>query len=423
MNRKINDLTGKKFNKLLVLEKLDYRINNSIAWKCQCECGEIRIVNTISLKNAFIKSCSRCKQNINKKDIQVAKISNYLTLLEEVDSKTAGIKRSRIERRVKCQCVCGKIITIYLKHFNSGKYKSCGCKSITQKKDLSTITSIKSWNIIKPESKNTWLCACKDCKTTRILSYTFLTKGRVCTCRIPTKKIIYKKYNINIGETFGDLLVIDKENTNYICECYCGNIITTTYSKLKHGHIKDCGCTKQIETRNQIDSQFINKKFGRLTVLSRTALRYGGSERKPFWLCLCDCGKTKIVSYHNLISGNNRSCGCLQFEIAYQGIHFGNSKTRKLDKLRNTKKYKNWRLSVIKRDNSTCQICNNYFETEKLRAHHLLSFSKYNDLRYNKNNGITLCKTCHNKFHSIYTSNNFDINNFVQFKKQYDHQL
>ena len=62
-----------------------------------------------------------------------------------------------------------------------------------------------------------------------------------------------------------------------------------------------------------------------------------------------------------------------------------------------TRAYKNWRKAVFERDDYTCQMCNT--RGGKLEAHHI------NPVRDNKNtlaifdidNGITLCKTCHNK--------------------------
>ena len=48
------------------------------------------------------------------------------------------------------------------------------------------------------------------------------------------------------------------------------------------------------------------QRFGRLTVLERAGSKRSGAT----WLCICDCGETKIVESHNLVSGNTKSCGC-----------------------------------------------------------------------------------------------------------------
>ncbi|MBV5346707.1 HNH endonuclease [bacterium] len=417
MSRKINDLTGKIFNKLTVLEKLDERINNSIAWRCKCVCGNEKIVNSIALIHGFTKSCKSCKNSLTKKDTPIGKEFNHLTILEDVEYYIGN--NGRKFRQVKCLCDCGKEKIVQLRRVLSGKVKSCGCvfKKFIAKKDLMT-TTLKHWNVIKREPKDTYLCTCKKCKAVVIFNHKSLIKDKQCTCyKKQHKKTVINKHS---KEMFGDLLITKNiKNGLYECECYCGNTITTDYYKLKSGKVKDCGCNKKLKYKKLNEGMnFINKKFGRLEVLSRCVLRYGRYKKSgitPFWLCLCACGKTKIVSTHGLIGSNTRSCGCLQFEIAYQGIHFGAIRQRKYNKLRSKKKYKDWRLAVFKRDTNTCQICNNYFETDNLRAHHLLAFSKYKDLRYEKDNGVTMCIDCHNTFHNIHTSTDFTIDNYIEY--------
>lgn len=69
--------------------------------------------------------------------------------------------------------------------------------------------------------------------------------------------------------------------------------------------------------------------------------------------------------------------------------------------------YKQWRMSVFERDNYTCQKCKD--DTGgNLEAHHILNYMEHLDLRTTVSNGITLCKTCHKRFHDKYgyTKNN-----------------
>ena len=54
-------------------------------------------------------------------------------------------------------------------------------------------------------------------------------------------------------------------------------------------------------------------RFGKLVVLyavSEVKEGYGAS----LWRCRCDCGKEVNVTYFGLMSGNNKSCGCLKEE-------------------------------------------------------------------------------------------------------------
>lgn len=55
----------------------------------------------------------------------------------------------------------------------------------------------------------------------------------------------------------------------------------------------------------------VGKRFGRLVVISRAANKSGQTQ----WLCLCDCGSTKIIQGSSLTSGLTRSCMCLRREI------------------------------------------------------------------------------------------------------------
>lgn len=65
--------------------------------------------------------------------------------------------------------------------------------------------------------------------------------------------------------------------------------------------------------------------------------------------------------------------------------------------LRGSMKYSLWRDAVFIRDDWTCRSC--YVKGGKLNAHHKKCFSKYPELRFDINNGITLCKKCHNDLH------------------------
>lgn len=71
--------------------------------------------------------------------------------------------------------------------------------------------------------------------------------------------------------------------------------------------------------------------------------------------------------------------------------------TEELRLLRQTDEYKMWRNQVYARDNWTCQKCGN--KLKNLTAHHKKSFKDNPELRYNLDNGVTLCRSCHKKLH------------------------
>lgn len=81
-------------------------------------------------------------------------------------------------------------------------------------------------------------------------------------------------------------------------------------------------------------------------------------------------------------------------EKEYQSI------TRSISELgeswRRKSHYRKWRRDVLKRDNYSCKLC---CSKNKLVSHHILEAKEFPEKRYDLNNGITLCKTCHIKVH------------------------
>ena len=68
----------------------------------------------------------------------------------------------------------------------------------------------------------------------------------------------------------------------------------------------------------------------------------------------------------------------------------GGTKSRPSDRV----EYKEWTNSVLERDKHTCQECG---ETEGVIAHHIKSYAYYPELRFDIDNGLTLCEPCHSK--------------------------
>lgn len=86
------------------------------------------------------------------------------------------------------------------------------------------------------------------------------------------------------------------------------------------------------------------------------------------------------------LKGNKRS---------YKG-----GRTPKDVSIRMSIEYKLWRTAVFTRDGFTCVWCskgNKNGEKTKLNADHIKPFSKYPELRFNLDNGRTLCVPCHRK--------------------------
>lgn len=55
-----------------------------------------------------------------------------------------------------------------------------------------------------------------------------------------------------------------------------------------------------------------NDRYGMLTIIKRVPKPADKNPRGSWWLCKCDCGNEAIVNYHELHSGDTKSCGCLR---------------------------------------------------------------------------------------------------------------
>ena len=89
-----------------------------------------------------------------------------------------------------------------------------------------------------------------------------------------------------------------------------------------------------------------------------------------------------------------------------QGIPVGQWKGFKspiLLRIRKSSEMKQWREKIFERDDWTCQEC--YIRGKRLHVHHIRKFSKFSSLRFDVNNGISLCKSCHDKI--LWKEDNF----------------
>jgi UV DNA damage repair endonuclease len=106
-------------------------------------------------------------------------------------------------------------------------------------------------------------------------------------------------------------------------------------------------------------------------------------------------------------------------------------------KIRNTTKYLNWRISILKRDNFTCKICHASLKENKslrLDVHHPKTFDDIcteNNVStieqalackelWDTNNGVSICYTCHKDVEKLRTKlrNMFTLRNTGKLNNQ-----
>lgn len=207
-----------------------------------------------------------------------------------------------------------------------------------------------------------------------------------------------------MGQKFNKLTVVAPYlpglygRTAWICKCDCGKEKIFTGNSLKRNNTTSCGCDND---RNNVIRE--NKKYGRLLVLEKLYKK----KNSWYYKCLCDCGKEVIKKGSSLSSGLVKSCGCLRSEKssirAKSLVREKNPRWRggiAIDyEFRKTKEYAHWRKTVLNNGGKICKICG---AKNNLHAHHLNSYISHPEERIDPNNGVILCKKCHDHFHMIY---------------------
>lgn len=154
-----------------------------------------------------------------------------------------------------------------------------------------------------------------------------------------------------------------------------------------HNNKKFC-CNSCKTTFNWKDIKYRNRQINAHkgyipTNLSQLA-EHARSEKHRKWLSLQKKGKTPWNKGIKMpeISGENSP-------------HWIKDRSKLAKKQeRNDSSYREWRKKVWLRDNFTCKIANPNCNG-RIEAHHILGWTEYPELRYQLNNGITLCHAHH----------------------------
>lgn len=245
------------------------------------------------------------------------------------------------------------------------------------------------------------------------------------------------------NKKFGKLKAIEpsdemssKKYIRWKCLCDCGNISYVITANLINGAVQSCGkCITRKGSPSTVSS-LVGKKFGKLLILE--LLKERDKWNQKLYFCLCDCGNKIIRAQYNFTRKNKAPldhCGCETINriktnrSTFAGENNPNWKggvTNSRNKIMQSEKYKEWRLSVFERDNFTCQVCNDK-SGNNLEAHHILNFAEHSELIFDISNGITMCKNCHNpnkknSFHYNYGVKNNTKEQLIKFIKEKNYE-
>lgn len=129
------DLTGRQFERLLVLGEVKKEGSSKRFWRCRCDCGRETIVEDSHLKSGHTKSCGCYRREIQRKkglDICGQRYGR-LVAIRPVYSGEDGVHMS--SGSWECLCDCGKRCVCLKDNLRSGITKSCGCLQEEQRKE------------------------------------------------------------------------------------------------------------------------------------------------------------------------------------------------------------------------------------------------------------------------------------------------
>lgn len=234
------------------------------------------------------------------------------------------------------------------------------------------------------------------------------------------------------GERFGKLTLVrlseshlNEErqpttwNSQFVwdCICECGKETKATEHNLEWMFRKCCGC--------EDGRLHEGTNYGDLTVRGRYDVRDEKLyfKKTEMTLCYCKCGKRILLHKDDILHGLVIHCGCKgNLEVNFIDeeclVDEERRKSRNYPVEEGQISYATFRKRVLERDNSTCVICGyKYKEKYDIVVHHLDAYFSYPERRTDVENGVSLCKKCHNKFHRKYGKRDNTEEQFKEFYK------
>lgn len=173
-----------------------------------------------------------------------------------------------------------------------------------------------------------------------------------------------------------------------------------SWTLLQRGHVcKECSYDQMRKTNND----FLKEVY-ELVENEYTFLEEYKSTHEKIKVKHNECGYEYKVQPSSFLSG--RRCPECALEIIKGKNHYlYNPDLTEEDRLKTRRilgkeNHERWRKQVFQKDSYTCQCCGKHGGV--LNAHHLDGYHWCKDKRFDVNNGITLCYSCHDEFHNLY---------------------
>lgn len=121
------DLTGRRFGRLLVVGDSGERKQRAIMWSCACDCGASVSVKTQCLKHGITQSCGCLQKELASKRRIVDHTGRRFGMLVAVEMSSAGKGYGSAYAHWLCRCDCGAEKVVRSGALVSGETVSCGC--------------------------------------------------------------------------------------------------------------------------------------------------------------------------------------------------------------------------------------------------------------------------------------------------------
>lgn len=94
--RCLNDLTGKRFGRYTVTHRGKDTSYGEVRWCCVCDCGEHRLVQSLSLVNGSSKSCGCLMRELVKERMRGPKV-HFTSISKKLSSRLANYKTRAVD--------------------------------------------------------------------------------------------------------------------------------------------------------------------------------------------------------------------------------------------------------------------------------------------------------------------------------------
>ena len=283
---------------------------------------------------------------------------------------------------------------------------------------------------------------CQNHKEVGVQSITWAGIRQGIGCRKCLNEMLADKYRLDFGVVIKgfrerNYILISKESDyknahtrlSYLCPNHLSKgVLTIAWGDFNSSKgCKYCGYERNAEAQRS-DIQHWRDVFSEkgCTLLTKTIKN--SKDKVKF-----TCDKHPDVIQESTVYHFQEGASCCHIcgrEARSKENHHGwkGGITPEKAKIRNSTEYKYWRVGVLIRDGRTCQCCGNKKRRE-LCVHHIKPFSLYPELRTDVNNGITLCRYCHDakyagSFHGVYgTKNNTEAQLYEYLAKRKEELL